>query len=151
MIAAFERTFRIDEDIRDVLHITDFGVSPPYLEQGVIGRAAGIRRIEQKDLTEAPTPTGCQLVILAFDIVDDRALRPSQQRGHNDAYPFSGACRRKAQYMLRAIVPKIVSTEAAEHDTIRLEQPCGSHFLMRCPPRRAVSCDRLLRVILRYF
>src|SRR5215470_11415038 len=45
--------------------------------------------------------------------------------------------------MLRAIMPKIVPIKPAKHDTIRLEQSCGSNFLTHCPPRRAISCDRL--------
>ena len=37
MVSPFQRSFRVDQDVGDVLDVTDLGVVAPYLEQRVLG------------------------------------------------------------------------------------------------------------------
>lgn len=46
MIAALERTFRINENVGDILRVTYLAVAFADLKQRIIGRARGIGRIE---------------------------------------------------------------------------------------------------------
>ena len=84
---------------------------------------------------------GGELPVLAFNIVDDRRARPGQERGNDEAHAFARSCRGKAQDMLRAVMPQIVTAELAEHDAIRAEESSRLHFVGLRPAGRAVCLD----------
>lgn len=49
MITLVEAAFGIDQNIRDVLHVADFPLPLPHLQQRIVGRRSGVRGIEQQD------------------------------------------------------------------------------------------------------
>src|SRR6516164_10730394 len=85
VVAAFERAFGINENVGNILRVTYLAVAFADLEQRIIGSARRIGRIEQKHGPKPCTPTGGQLKILAFDVVDDRRIRPRQERWDDKA------------------------------------------------------------------
>ena len=56
MIAPLERTFRIDEDIGDILDVADLMIPAANLKQGVVARGARVGRVEQKAVREKRAP-----------------------------------------------------------------------------------------------
>src|SRR5882762_4881467 len=71
MIAALERPFGINENVRDILRVTYLAVAFADLKQRIIRRARGIGRIESEHGPELRTPAGGQLEILTLDVVDN--------------------------------------------------------------------------------
>src|ERR1700753_2955538 len=103
VIAAFERSFGIDENIGDILRVSYLAVTFADFEQGIVGSARRVGWIEQQNGPKPRTPTGGQLEVLALDVVDDRRVRPRQEGRDDKADAFAGPRRRKAQHMLRTI------------------------------------------------
>ena len=54
-----------------------------------------------------PRAAGRQLVNLAFEVGDNRAMRPCEHGRHNQTDAFAAARRRVTQNMLRSIVAKV--------------------------------------------
>jgi len=48
MVALLQRTFGINQNVRDVLHVAHFMRAAPYLQQRVVGRRLRIGRVEQQ-------------------------------------------------------------------------------------------------------
>src|SRR6516165_5151797 len=69
VIAALQRPFGINENVRYVLRVAYLGIALSDLEERIISGALGIGRIEQKHRPELGTPTRRELEILAFDVV----------------------------------------------------------------------------------
>jgi hypothetical protein len=46
MVPPFERSFRIDQDVGDVLHVAHLGLAAADFEQGIVGGAVRVRRIK---------------------------------------------------------------------------------------------------------
>ena len=46
VVAALQRTFGVNQDVGDVLHIADFPFAAPHFEQRIIGGRCGIGRVE---------------------------------------------------------------------------------------------------------
>jgi hypothetical protein len=63
MIAALERAFGIDEDVRDILGVPYLTVAFADLEERVIGRACLIGRVEQEHGPKACTPARGELEV----------------------------------------------------------------------------------------
>src|ERR1700730_3515411 len=76
MVAPFQRTLRIDQDVGNVLHIAYFMLTAPYFEQRVVGGRTCVGWIEQQAMREPRAPSGGQLPVLALDVVDDGRTRP---------------------------------------------------------------------------
>ena len=96
VVALVERSFRVDQNIRDVLNVADFPFALADFEQGIVGRRSGISRIEQQHAAVPGAEARRQHPVLALDVVDDAASRPGQQRRHDEADALAGAGRRKA-------------------------------------------------------
>lgn len=118
MIAALERSFGIDEDIRHVLGVSYFAITTANLKKGIVGRACRVCRVEQEYISKARAPSRGQLEILALDIVDDHRARPSQKSWNDQADPLARTGRRKAEHVLRPIMAKISTIETPEHEAI---------------------------------
>ena len=54
--------------------------------------------------------------------MDNGRTRPGQERRDDQSDALSRSCRRKAEDVLRSVVAKIVVTETAEDDTVRMEE-----------------------------
>ena len=80
VIAPFERPFRIDQDVGDVLDVAYLGVAAAHFEQRIVPGRSRIGRIEQQHAAEAGTPARRQLPVLTLDVVDDGRTRPGQKR-----------------------------------------------------------------------
>ncbi len=139
MVAPLQRTFRVDEDIGDILDIADLVHAAPHLEQRIVARRAGIGRIEQQAVREACAPAGGQLPVLALDVVDDRRAGPAEQRRHDQAHPLARTGRCERHDMLGAVVAKIVTVEPAEDDAAITEQSGRRDVLAGRPASRAIG------------
>ena len=139
MVAAFERSLRIDQDIGDVLDVPDFPFAASDFKQGVIGCRVGIGRIEQQHSAMPGAKTRRQCPVLAFDVMDDTAIRPGQQGRHDQTHPLPGPCRREAEDMLGSIMSEVILTKLAEHDTVRRGETSSVNFERRGPAGRAVG------------
>src|SRR5579871_4750516 len=104
VIAAFEGSFGIDQNIGDILRVSYLAVTFANFEQWIVGSARRVGWIEQQNGPKPRTPTGGQLEILALDVVDDRRIRPCQKGRNDEADALAGPRRRKAQDMLGTIV-----------------------------------------------
>ena len=72
VIAPLQRSFRVDQDVGDVLHVADFGRSFAHFKQRVVAGAVRIGGIEQEAMGELRPPSRRQLPVLALDVVHDR-------------------------------------------------------------------------------
>ena len=61
MIAPLERTFRINQDVGDVLDVADLPLAAADLEQRIVRGAGGVGRIEQQHAPEACPEAGGEL------------------------------------------------------------------------------------------
>jgi hypothetical protein len=135
MIAFLQGTFRVDQDVGDVLNIANFPLTATDLEQRIVGGALGIGRIEQQDTAEASPPSGGQGPVLALDVVDDRRTGPGQQGRDHEADALAAASRRETQHVLGSVMAKIRAVPATDDDTVRIEEP-GLADLRRLGPAR---------------
>ncbi|MNI39454.1 hypothetical protein D3C73_936360 [compost metagenome] len=74
--APFERSFRIDEDVGDVLNVPHLVGTFADFQQRIVARRAGIGRVEHQAMREASPPSRGERPVLAFDVMDDRRTRP---------------------------------------------------------------------------
>lgn len=72
MVSPFERPFRVNQHVGDVLHVADFPRSTPNLQQRIIGGRRLVGRIEKHHAAMPFAKAGGQRPVLAFDIVDNR-------------------------------------------------------------------------------
>ncbi|MNL05147.1 hypothetical protein D3C87_1257300 [compost metagenome] len=89
VVAALQGAFRVDQDVGDVLNVTDFVCTAPHFEQRVVRGRLRIGRIEQQAVREARAPAGREAPVLALDVVDHGRARPGQQRGHHETHAFA--------------------------------------------------------------
>jgi hypothetical protein len=70
--------------------------------------------LEARDAVVAlgSAPAGRQLVDLAFEVGDHRAMRPCEHGRHNQADAFTAPRWRVAEHMLRSIMAKRVDLRA---------------------------------------
>src|SRR5665213_1825409 len=141
MIAALKRAFGIDENIGDLLDIAHFQGRAPDLQQRVVGSAGWVGGVEQQHATELCPPSCGQGPILALYVMDDGRTRPGQKRRDNKANALAAARGCEAQHMFRAIMAKIMPTPAAQHYSVRAEQPGATNLRGICPARRTVGRD----------
>ncbi len=92
MIAFVEAAFGIDQNIRDILNVSDLPLAPSHLQQRVVGGRSGIGRIEQQHTAMLRAKARCQRPVFPFYVVDNSRCRPCQQRRHHqsDALAASG-------------------------------------------------------------
>ena len=141
VVALVETTLGVDQDIRDVLHITDFPFALPHLQQRVVSCGMDVGRIEEQHPAVAGAKARRQRPVLTFDVMDDAASRPSQQRRHDEADPLARPGGSEAKDMLRAVMAQILFAATAQHDAIGAEQTSGMDFLVLGPSRRPVGGD----------
>ena len=77
MATAFQCAFWVDQNICDVLNISDFIAALANFQKWIVFGACWIGRIKQQAVRELGTPTCGQLPVFAFDIVDDRTSGPA--------------------------------------------------------------------------
>src|ERR1700730_3067221 len=121
MIAPFERALGIDQDVRHVLDVAHLAVAAANFEQRILRGHSRLGWIEHTHPAISDPPTGGQLPVLALDVVDDGRARPGQKRRDDETDAFSRSGRRKAEHMLRSVVPKILATKTTEHDAVWIE------------------------------
>jgi hypothetical protein len=92
-------SIRIDDQRCKILHVSGFVVCThtdfiKRVEGNGVGRAC---RFESQDTVVAlgSSPAGRQLVNLAFEVSDNRAMRPCEHGRHNQADAFAAAWRRR--------------------------------------------------------
>src|ERR1700733_5950157 len=107
MVAAFQCTFGIDQDIGDVLYIADFIRSLAHLQQWIVAGTARIGGIEQETVGEAAAPSCGELPVLPLDVVYDDTLSPRKQRRHDQANAFAGTRWRERHHMLGTVMAQI--------------------------------------------
>jgi hypothetical protein len=78
VVTALERALGIDQDVCDVLNVADLPFAASDFEQGIVGGALYVGRIEHEYAAELGAPTRGQRPILTFDVVDDRRAWPSE-------------------------------------------------------------------------
>src|SRR4051794_22055938 len=143
MIAALQRPFGIDENIGDILRLTDLAVAFADLKQRIIGRTRRIGRIKQKDRSKPRTPTGGQLAILALDVMDDGGIWPGQEGWDDKTNALPRPGRRKTQHVFGAIVSEIGVIKTTEHDPVRPKKSGASNFPGIGPTCRPIGRDLL--------
>ena len=143
VVSLFERAFRVDENVGDVLHVADFPFAAAHFEQRVVGRRLRVRRIEEQHAAMPCAIAGGERPVLALDVVDDRRPRPRQERRHHQANALAGTGRREAQHMLRTVMAEILALMPAEYDSVGAEQSCRLHLFRSCPAGRAIGLDVL--------
>ena len=144
MVAALARTFRIDQDVGDVLHVAHFVCTLAHFQQGIEAGGARIGGIEQQAVREAGAPAGGEGPVLALDVVNDGGLVPRQQRGQYQTDAFAGPGRRHHQHVLGTIVPQIASVIETKHNAGIAEQRSRPDIRNVRPAGRAVGCCLLL-------
>src|SRR3546814_12417016 len=82
--APLQRTFRVDQQVGDVLHIAYLLRAAAHLQQGVVRRGARVDGIEAEAVREARAPTGSELPVLALDVVHHHRMRPGQERRYDE-------------------------------------------------------------------
>ncbi len=143
MVALVERTFRIDQNVGDVLHIADFPFAAPHLQQRIVGGRLRVGRIEQQHAAMPGTEAGGELPVLALDVVDDRRAGPGQERWHDQADALAGTGWCETQHMLGSVMTKVGLVEFAEHHAVRAEKPGRLHLSAVGPASGTVSLDVL--------
>src|SRR3546814_19303093 len=93
-------------------------------------------------MTEARSPSGRQLPVLALDVVDDRRAGPAQQRRDNEPDALPAAGRGKSHDMLGAVVAQIAAVLAADKDTRLARQASPIDLAVDRPARRTIGRDR---------
>ena len=135
MVPALQGSLGIDQDVGNVLDVTHLPLPATDLQQGIVGGRRCVRRIEQQDTTMLATKPRCQLEVLSFDIVDDRAAGPRQERRHYEPDALAAARRCKTQDVLGAIVAQVLLIEPSKHDAV-WTQKTGAARLAGCRPTR---------------
>ena len=143
MVAAVERSFRIDQDVGDVLDVAHFLVAAPHLQEWIVSRGRRVGRIEFEYAAEPRPETSRQRPVLSLDVMNDAASGPRQQRRDHQADAFTRSCRCKAQNVFRSVMAQIMPAMAAEDDTVRAEQSGRVDFLVGGPARRTIGLDVL--------
>ena len=126
VIALLQRTFGIDQDVGDVLHVAHFMRAAPNLQQRVVGRRTGISRVKQQAVREARAPASGDLPVLALDVVDDGGCRPGQQRRHHQAHAFTRSRRREGQDVFRPFVAHGRHADRERRQQAASARPCES-------------------------
>ena len=104
MIATIIRTLWVNQDVRDVLHITNLMRTQPNFQQRIVPGGAGTRGIEIDGSAEGVAPPGGDLPIRPFDVVHDDASRVREECGDDDTNPFTRAGGCEEQHMFRAVM-----------------------------------------------
>src|ERR1700689_806603 len=107
MVTSFKHPFRIDQNVGDVLSVTNFARTLADFEYRVVGCRARIRWIEQQTVREPRAPARRELPILALDVVDDDGVPAGQERWDHDP-AFAAAGRTEYDDVLRAIMAQIL-------------------------------------------
>ncbi len=71
VVPFLQRSFWVDQDVRDVLDVAHLPLALSHLQQRVVGRGLRIGRIEQQDPAVLSAKAGGELPVLTLDVVDD--------------------------------------------------------------------------------
>ncbi|MCY1168247.1 hypothetical protein D9M73_82350 [compost metagenome] len=141
MVAAFERPFRVDQDIGDILDVADLVLAAADLQQRVVMRRSCIGRIEQQGMRKARAPARGELPILALDVMDDRRAGPAQQGWYDQTDALARAGRRERHHMLGAVMAQVAAMVPTEKGAGIAKQPGAFHLADLGPARRTVGRD----------
>ncbi|MCY1495380.1 hypothetical protein D9M68_292810 [compost metagenome] len=139
VIAPLQRALRVDQDVGDVLHVSNFVGAATYLQQRVVGRRSRVGGVEQQAMGEARTPASGQVPVLTLDVMDDRGGRPGEEGGDYQADTFARARRCEGQHMLRTFMAQVLPLEQAKEYPRRLGQPGAAHLIRLGPACRPVG------------
>ena len=143
VVPLFQGAFRIDEDVRYVLDVANFPFASTHFEQGIVGGALNVGRIEQERSPESSAPAGGQPPILAFDVVDDCRTAPREQRRHHQTDSLARTCRCEAQHMLRTMMAEIGAAPTTQQHPVGVEKPGLANLARLRPARGAIRRDLL--------
>ena len=73
-----EFALRVDQDVGNVLDIPHFAGALTHFHQGIEVSRGHIGRIEPQTVGEFRPPAGCQLPVLALDVVYKNRMRPGE-------------------------------------------------------------------------
>ena len=82
---------------------------------------------------------GCQIPVLALDVMDNAAPWPGQERRHHQPNALARSGRCKAEDVFRAIMPQIVAIQLAEYDPVWRGEAGGADLRTICPTGRAIG------------
>ena len=117
----------VDEDVGDDLGVPYFIGTEPDLFEGVVAGGAflggGVEaQAEAAELSCAPARG--EGPVLAFDVVHEHRMGPSEQVGHHQAYALARPGGSEDEDMLRTVVPEEVTTRTV--GPLSQEQACGA-------------------------
>jgi hypothetical protein len=118
VVAPLLGTFRVHQDVGDVLHVPNLVRALAHLEQRVEPGGQRVGGIEQEAMREPGAPICCQHPILALDVMHDRRARPRQKRGQHEADAFGRARRRDHEDVLGAVMPQVSVAMQTEDDAL---------------------------------
>src|SRR3546814_18584077 len=81
MVAPFERALGVYQYVGNILDVADLMLAAPNLQQRLIFGRSWIGGIEQQRMTEARSPSGRQLPVLALYVVADRSEERREGKG----------------------------------------------------------------------
>src|SRR6266576_2459078 len=108
MVSGFNFPFWVDENVRNVLGVSHLLRPATHLQERVVLRGPLVGRIEEKAMREARAKAGCELPVLAFDVVDDCAMRPCEKRWNDEPNALARPRWRECHDMLGSGVAQIV-------------------------------------------
>jgi hypothetical protein len=99
----------IDDQRREILNVRDLvlGAEPDFFERVPADRSGGRSRLEPQHSVSrtGATPACRQTPELAFEVGNEGAMRPRQQRRHDETDTFAGAGGRVAENVFGPAVP----------------------------------------------
>src|SRR5215475_1697022 len=141
---------RVDQHVRDELRIPHVIRPLANLEQRVVaGRGAiGRRRVELETYAAeaVPPPAGGQGPVLAFDVVDNHARWPAQQRREHQAHTLARPGRSEGEDVLRSVMAQVnrlaLVGPGADVDAAATHEPGGLEIRAGSPARGAMRVRR---------
>ena len=143
VVPPFQRALGIDQDVSDVLNISDFPFALANFQERIVGGARRVGRVEQQHATKPRAPAGGQGPVLSLDVVNDGAFRPGEQRRNNEADAFARPGGGEAKHMLGSVVAKIFVTPPAEHHAVVAKEARLPHLRRFRPVGGAIGGDFL--------
>jgi hypothetical protein len=148
MVAALEGALRVDQDVRDVLHVAHLVRAAADFEQGVVRGRPCICGVEQEAVREARAPPCRQMPVLALDVVDDSGGWPSEKSWDHEPDAFARTRGSEGHDVLGTGVAQIVRLglrKLAEEDSLAAQQASTRGLPGFRPARGSVGDDALGR------
>ena len=128
VVPPFERAFRVDQDVGDVLDVAHLPFAAAHLQQRIVG---GARALVGSNSRTRPNRARQPAVSVQFSpLMSWTIADPGQVRsvGTTRPTPLPRSGRREAQHMLRAVVAEVAVAPAAEQHAVRAEEAGMANF-----------------------